>query len=240
MAKNPVWANDERILVLDLYLDYGQLDASDPRVIEASEVLNQLPIHTVRPDLERFRNPNGVALKLANFRSIDPDDPAAGMSGGGQGDREVWDRFRGRREDVKRLASALRAGVAQPNIFPAEPVEDEEGVEEGRLVFRLHRKRERDRGLVPRKKQEAISARGKLDCEVCGFDFATTYGPLGDGFAEIHHVVPLSESGTTRTRLADLAVVCSNCHRMAHRRRPWASIPDLRAILVRSSGSVRA
>lgn len=35
-----------------------------PEVIELSALPNALPIHTTRPDAEKFRNPNGVALKL--------------------------------------------------------------------------------------------------------------------------------------------------------------------------------
>jgi 5-methylcytosine-specific restriction protein A len=38
------------------------LSDSDAEVVELSEVLNALPIHTVRPDAEKFRNPNGVAM----------------------------------------------------------------------------------------------------------------------------------------------------------------------------------
>lgn len=64
--QNPVWARDELLLALDLYLSQGQLDDTHALVIEVSELLNRLPIHTVRPDLERFRNANGVALRLAN------------------------------------------------------------------------------------------------------------------------------------------------------------------------------
>lgn len=56
--RNPSWARDELILALDLYLREGQLDAADPSVIELSAVLNALPIHTDRPDREKFRNPN--------------------------------------------------------------------------------------------------------------------------------------------------------------------------------------
>lgn len=53
--RNPTWTTDELILALDLYLRAGLLDDSDPQVVELSRVLNGLPIHTVRPDLERFR-----------------------------------------------------------------------------------------------------------------------------------------------------------------------------------------
>lgn len=123
--------------------------------------------------------------------------------------------------------AANPAGADRLGPLPAEPVEDEEECEEGRLVFRSHRARERAGSLVTRKRQQALAAHGKLACEVCGFNFAETYGEVGQGFAEVHHVVALSETGVTQTRLKDLAVLCSNCHRMAHRRRPWPSVADL-------------
>ncbi|EOW9267990.1 HNH endonuclease [Vibrio cholerae] len=37
---------------------------------------------------------------------------------------------------------------------------------------------------------------------------------------EAHHIIPLSELCSvdgSKTRLEDLAIVCSNCHRMLHR-----------------------
>ena len=61
MSRNPNWARDELILALDLYLQEGQLDVSHPKVIELSNLLNSLPIHTDRLNNEKFRNPNGVA-----------------------------------------------------------------------------------------------------------------------------------------------------------------------------------
>ena len=73
--RNPTWAYDELIVTLDLYLREGLLDDTDSRVIELSDVLNALPIHTVRPNEERFRNPNGVAMKLGNLAALDPSYP---------------------------------------------------------------------------------------------------------------------------------------------------------------------
>jgi len=72
-------------------------------------------------------------------------------------------------------------------------------------------------------------------CTVCGFDFEAAYGALGHHYIECHHLNPLSErpeeeqlDGAT-TSLEDLAVVCANCHRMLHRRRPALSPDELRA-----------
>ena len=66
-----------------------------------------------------------------------------------------------------------------------------------------------------------------------GFDFSTTYGLLGKGFCEVHHLSPLSASDeSVTTTFADLAVVCSNCHRILHRSDPMLSIAEL-AVVVR-------
>jgi len=76
-----------------------------------------------------------------------------------------------------------------------------------------------------------LRAEGRLACEVCGFDFAEVFGDLGQDFIECHHKVPLSRSEETKTKLRDLAVVCSNCHRMLHRRQPWPAVEELRAVV---------
>ena len=72
---------------------------------------------------------------------------------------------------------------------------------------------------------------GKLICEVCRFDFAIHYGDYGKGFIECHHTQPLETLPEGhQTHLDDLALVCSNCHRMIHRRKEWlpvAGLPEL-------------
>jgi hypothetical protein len=49
--------------------------------------------------------------------------------------------------------------------------------------------------------------------------------------AECHHVVPLHVSGATTTKLADLAILCANCHRMIHRGDPWLTPDELRDLV---------
>lgn len=85
--------------------------------------------------------------------------------------------------------------------------------------FILHRQRE---GRLRRAKiADALARNGdRLVCEVvnCGFDFKDRYGSLGEGYAQVHHLLPLSTSpfaGRT-TKLSDLAIVCANCHAMIH------------------------
>lgn len=104
---------------------------------------------------------------------------------------------------------------------------------EGSPRLRVHVARERNAAIVKLKRQATRAAsRGRLPCEVCGFDFGSTYGERGDGFCEVHHLVPLGESETEReTRVEDLAVVCSNCHRMIHRQEPFLSLQVLRRLI---------
>jgi len=53
---------------------------------------------------------------------------------------------------------------------------------------------------------------------------ATSFA-LGRGFIQAHHTIPVSElRKESKTKVRDIALVCSNCHRMLHRRRPWLRI----------------
>ena len=111
----------------------------------------------------------------------------------------------------------------------SENIPDVDGAEEGSLKYREHLIRERNRSLILRKKKLATS----LSCEVCGFDFKEKYGELGEDYCEVHHKIPLSSlEKSTKTKLKDLAIVCSNCHRMLHRRRDeFLTIDKLRRLL---------
>lgn len=98
---------------------------------------------------------------------------------------------------------------------------------EGAAALRTHLRRERSKSLIQRFKNQLKTA----SCSVCDFDFGETYGELGRGFIEAHHIVPVAklEPGA-KTRLKDLAAVCANCHRMLHRS-GYLSIEDLRSRL---------
>lgn len=129
---------------------------------------------------------------------------------------------------ISGLPGYVRMAEATPTGTAAV---DELSAAEGHELLRLHRTRERSRGLVARKKRSVLFECGRLACEACGFDFVAVYGPRGDGFAEVHHTLPISQSSTgRRTRLSELAVVCANGHRMLHRR-PWLSVPELRELV---------
>lgn len=237
MPRNPDWTRDELILALDLYLrsDRRQLDASSPAVLELSTLLNRLPIHDGALHGSDFRNPNGVAMKLGNFTSVDPQYAGRGLTRGNRLERIVWDDFASDPDRLRRVAGAIRASVDDTGDAASDPpIAEDEEFPEGRILTSVHRRKERNGRVVARKKQHVLRVCGRLECECCSFDFVEAYGPLGEGFAECHHTVPVSElSPDHSTRLADLAIVCSNCHRMLHRSRPMLSVSQLRALVAR-------
>lgn len=102
---------------------------------------------------------------------------------------------------------------------------------EGNRRLVLHLQRERNPTLVRKKKKQASS----LDCEVCGFSFGRAYGSAGTDYCEVHHLIPLSEvEHTTQTRLEDLAILCANCHRVAHLRNPPYTLEEVQNMLALS------
>jgi hypothetical protein len=123
-------------------------------------------------------------------------------------------------------------GAVARAAFEAEFDPDADGFPEGRVVYRLHRQRERNRDVIDRAKAQAKQRYGRLVCCVCTFDFEAVYGDVGRDFIEGNHTRPLSSlPGEQETRVEDIALVCSNCHRMLHRRRPWLGPVELGALL---------
>jgi 5-methylcytosine-specific restriction protein A len=240
-TRNPAWTRDELILALDLYFRHppSHISKDHPEVRKLSELLNALPIHKDRPDAVRFRNENGVYTKLCNFLRFDPSYGKKGLTHGGAGDEVVWEEFSEDKNRLGEVARAIRANVDGGqkgsladgvNESAAEPEEDE--FPEGRVLYRTHRARERNRTLIQSAKRHAMKANGNLSCQACGFIFKDKYGVLGDGYIECHHVLPVSTlKPNTKTKLVDIALLCSNCHRMVHRRRPWLSMEDLRLLI---------
>lgn len=110
--------------------------------------------------------------------------------------------------------------------------EDDEGFPEGKLILKQHLIKERNSEVVKLAKKRFIQKHGKLFCEVCDFDFSIRYGDIGKGYIEGHHTKPVSEMAENeKTKVEDIAIVCANCHRMLHRKRPWLTINDLKKLL---------
>lgn len=105
------------------------------------------------------------------------------------------------------------------NLLAIEESEKDENIlktEGGEKVY-ISSKVEREPSL----RNDALKIHG-YDCAVCGFNFEKQYGDWGKSWAEVHHLVPISESKKEKRHTnpsKDLVVLCANCHRMIHRKK---------------------
>lgn len=112
-------------------------------------------------------------------------------------------------------------------------IEDEElTFKEGKEKFIQHRSKERDSRVGKLAKKKRLEEKGELRCDVCNFSFFKTYGTIGEGYIEAHHTVPISEINDEReTKIEEIALVCSNCHRMLHIGKKLLSIDELKNMM---------
>lgn len=105
---------------------------------------------------------------------------------------------------------------------------DFEKIKEGAIKHGAYTRYERSTKL----RKKAIEIHG-YTCAVCGFDFEETYGELGKNFIEVHHKVPLHESGECEPDPGmDMVPLCSNCHRMIHRhKKGMYTVDELKRIV---------
>ena len=93
-------------------------------------------------------------------------------------------------------------------------------------------RRERD----PKLKKAAMAKYGH-DCMVCNLNFDSVYrrysrAKNGENYIEVHHTKPVSAmKERQKTRIEDVIVICSNCHRIIHRRIPMLDWKKLRSDL---------
>ena len=225
MKRNPDWEIDELILALDLYfqLEPGQMNSNNEKIKELSSLLRILPIHNIEevPDPEKFRNPNGVSMKLNNIKGADPN-----IEGGLRTDKgvvNVLKEFDGQGERLRNIANSIKGSFKEGELNASLnkiEITNEMEAPEGKLLLRRHLYRERRTKIVKAKKAQVLQEKGKLECEACSFDFEKKYGEKGEGFIECHHIIPLSEMRPGhRTKLDELRLLCSNCHRIIHRNR---------------------
>lgn len=137
-------------------------------------------------------------------------------------------------ENIEKEVNLLE-GVDKPKK-PEELKNPEEYKEytEGRRKLIQHIVRERNAQVIKDAKKNFKSINNSLYCEICGFDFEKKYGEIGSNYIEGHHILPISQIDTEYTiRPEEIALVCSNCHRMLHRKKPnrkktWLTVEELK------------
>ncbi|WP_432185992.1 HNH endonuclease [Streptomyces sp. Tue6028] len=229
--RSPAWTEDELVLAGALVVKncWRELRTGDQEVQELSELLRSLPLHSPEARaLPEFRSPDSVSRKTTDF-ATNYGPYQGGRTRCGGPTLQMIKAFTERQSEMVQAAEAIEDGISSGDLhlLPVQPgeIDDDTGgtAVEGRLLVRRALARERDPKLRRRKIQQATRSGRPLSCEVCAFDFSRAYGALGEGYIEVHHVLPLHISGTRETKLDDLACLCANCHRMCHRCRPGES-----------------
>ena len=130
--------------------------------------------------------------------------------------------------DIKKMS--FKAGASPATDLPEsdeieEQLEFEQKHTEGAEKRYIQTVRERN----PKLREAAIRKYGRT-CMVCKFNFDDYYGrEFADGYIEVHHTKLLSDAiGEIETDIKDVIVICSNCHRIIHRKRSalldWMSL----------------
>ncbi|MRL70016.1 HNH endonuclease [Brevundimonas sp. SPF441] len=141
--------------------------------------------------------------------------------------------------DAEVEAWAVRFTGLLLSLVPVERLDDAatsvpEGLPEGASVRVEVNRYERSRT----NRANCLALHG-CQCKACDLDLGDKYGPAGEGFIHVHHVVPVSKlgAGYIVDPLTDLVPLCPNCHGIAHRTDPPASVAAIRAMLAAAAAT---
>jgi predicted HNH restriction endonuclease len=128
---------------------------------------------------------------------------------------------------VQDLDTITKHSIQNPNS-KTEAFEELESISEGLRKNLKNVSYERSHKLRKHAIEYFSDTQGLISCRACNFIFEKFYGKtLGQGFIEIHHIKPIFQyegSDTYKTiqqALENLVPLCSNCHKMVHRKKDF-------------------
>jgi 5-methylcytosine-specific restriction protein A len=219
--RNPKWNKNELLLAVTFYDKYPYPEWKDfpkEEVEFLREKINQVS--------EAERTYASVYLKLRNFVAINPNDERKGMENYGKTDEEVWKKYQ-TGELLPEVLENIKSDVLDVDEIEYTAKEGKRTKSES-----AHYRYERDPKLRKLKIKEFLTNYDTIHCEICGFDFEAKYGERGREYIECHHTIPVSEMKESHiSKISELILLCSNCHRMVHRKKPWLAPDELRNIV---------
>ena len=232
---NPNWTREETALALELYFSLGQKmpSSTDKEVIELSNYLRSMEVHKDAEKNTSFRNPDGIAFKVGSLRAV---ATGKGLQNTSKVDKLVWEEFGNNESNLKEFCNLIRTGVEALKSDNEADYIDEDNLEfdEGKVLTKVHKTRERNRSL--RKKLiKKLQNNNSCHCEMCGIEPNDELGELSLRVFECHHIIPVSQSTRSKTKLSELSLLCANCHRLIHaaisREKRWLQINEAAKIL---------
>ena len=128
------WTREEDILAMDLYVRVGARNggsipgAGSGEIIQLSEMLKKLSAYPPDRQDDKYRNPDGVYLKLMNLRSVETDG-AHGMPRGSKVDAAVWRDYVDNLPELHAEAETIRLRLQDGAMRPARAEAVTEDVE---------------------------------------------------------------------------------------------------------------
>lgn len=136
---------------------------------------------------------------------------------------KVKDQYLTQKYEPKSRADVAIWATINDNVRSSEKKKNNEQVEhdphafEGERKFVLHQAIERDRKFRDKKIADFLAENECLFCELCHFSFKDSFPFLSKDIIEVHHITPLASlSKSTKVKLSDLMLLCSNCHFAIH------------------------
>jgi 5-methylcytosine-specific restriction enzyme A len=212
---------------------YFDADTLEQGQIKHITLTHQAIQYQARIELDSYDSPRARLFWKSDFaKLIEKQLP---------GWREVFET--GDKVDTERPNMRLSSAGQEPDIYSVEFIDPNRLIEdikneiyeeqqsnlEGGVKHYFGKRYERN----PDNRRMAIEIHG-MTCLICGFDFEKFYGEHGRGFIEIHHNKPLSSLDEKEliNPTTDLSPVCSNCHRMIHRKREQVlSVNEMKSII---------
>lgn len=96
------WDEDELILVLDAYLN------EDTNAYEEEEQVGEL-------SQIMDRSKGSIALRIANYKHLNPFDDTEGMENGGKHCEKVWKKYRDQKHKLKERAEEIKEKFRKEN-----------------------------------------------------------------------------------------------------------------------------
>jgi hypothetical protein len=98
-------------------------DQDDKEIVELSALLLRYAVQRGVTGNDRFRNPDGVSMKVSNLSRLDPSDERAGLPHGSKTvEPQVWAEFMPDSAKLHAAAEAIRAQILADALGQAETV----------------------------------------------------------------------------------------------------------------------
>ena len=108
--RNPKWTRDEILLTLDFYHShYPKIpEKNSQEISNLSKTLRKTQEKLDNDIDEKYRNINGVYMKLMNFHHLNPNHSGEGLKSVSELDREIYRDFENDKESLSKISGTIK------------------------------------------------------------------------------------------------------------------------------------